>query len=207
MADEPTLGPLDDKIEGAGLGKKMGSPRNDDQFLRPRKLGIGEFIEPQHFPIRTADDQQRGCSHPGQGLPSEIWPTAARNDRADSSIARRGDEGRCRTRARPEQPKRQACRRRHRAAPIDGGDQAFRPQGNVEHIPAVVLFPLRQEVEQQGGQPGSSERVRDEIVARAVATRAAAMREYDKATRSRRQPQQPCKPQWIDADFSGKKVA
>ena len=68
--------------------------------------------------------------------------------------------------------------------PIDGLREALREQRDVENVGSVGLFLLGQQIEEQGCDGASVERVGDRPVARAEAARSAAVNEDDQGARA-----------------------
>ena len=145
-----------------------------------------DAIELNHRLVVATDDEERRRDDTNEKRAREIGTSAARHHGDDLARALRGSHERgAGTCARAEQPDRRRRDCRLPAGPFADGHQSARQQQNVEPQLAGAVIELRflfgEEIDEQGRQTSPLERSRDELVARAMAAAAAAVRKDHEA--------------------------
>jgi hypothetical protein len=187
MADEPLRGEPRHLLERAGLLEEVRRARDDRELATRMDERVARgFVHLDHAVVAAADDEERRRAHfREQALAGEVRAPAARHDRADfvghlgGDAQRRGGAG-----ARTEQPDPQAAGRRVSAHEPHGVAEPPGQQIDVEAHLVVLILRGREEIEEERREPGVAQRFRDELVARRVAPRAAAMGEDHDPARS-----------------------
>ena len=66
VGEEPVSSELGCRLEGAGFFEQMRGAWHDGELVFAAKSGSGVFVETQHGPVVTTDDEQRGGPHTGE---------------------------------------------------------------------------------------------------------------------------------------------
>ena len=178
MLQEPAACVLNDRLERPRLFEEVRGAGHDDELFFATQLGERGAIEGQHLDVVAADDQQGRSFYGRERSPGEVGTTATRNDRRDRSLMSRfGNERCCRTGAGAEIPDRQIASLGMLSDPGGCHQQPSREQLNIENIAPVARLVDGQEVEQQCGKAIVTQRLCNEVVARAEPAATAAMRE------------------------------
>ena len=147
---EPRSGQPRDLLERTGLLEQMRRAGYDRQLGGHVQPALGLAVELEHELVPAADDQQHRCAHLCQRVGGQVWTAATRDDRTDLlPELGRGRQRRGRARARPEEADREARQVGLRPRPARRRHQPLRQQGDVEHVRAIALLLLPQQVEQQ----------------------------------------------------------
>ena len=195
MLQEPAARVLDDCLERSRLFEEMRGAGHDDELLCTAERGERGAIERQHLDIIAADDQQGRSFYGRERLPGEVGTTAARNDRRDRSLMRRfGNERCCRASTGTEIPDRQTVSLCILSDPGGRHQQASGEELDIENIAPIMRFFDGQQVEEQCGKAIVTQRVCNEVVARAEAAAAAAVCEQHDPSGSMGKPNRPSSP-------------
>jgi hypothetical protein len=81
--------------------------------------------------------------------------------------------------------------------------KASREKIDVEHVPPIVFFFRREQIEKERGEARLPERRGDVIVAGTEPAAAAAMRENNDAQRALRNSEESVQALWLDPHFTG----
>ena len=106
VLDEPFGGQRGNAFERSGFLEQVACRRHDVDAMRAGQLAGSHSVELEDDGITLTDDQQgRRLDVRLAYVAGEIGPTASRHDGTDAPrCSRRGDQRRCRTSARAEQP-------------------------------------------------------------------------------------------------------
>jgi membrane protein YqaA with SNARE-associated domain len=161
--------------------------RDDAQVLFCAERLVDALIERDHRRVEAADDEKRGRAHMMDGVAGEIRAPAARNDGCNIRIGVGGRDHRgAGARAGAEIADPQSARSLVLARPLRRHIEPGCEQIDVEHVGAILLLLRRQQVDEKRAESCPLQFARDEIVAWAKASAAAAVRENDK-------PRGPCR--------------
>ena len=182
VALEPLAGEPRDLLERSGLLEQVGGAGHDRELRRCSQQAPRFAVELEHDLVMAADDQQHRCAHLWQPRGREVWPSAARDDRADLLAQLRGrPQRRAGAGAGAEVADRQLgelrLRRAQRVAATSRS--ASRPMSNTFARSSSSSTVSRSS--SSVARPTLVQRPRDLPVAGAVAARAAAVREHDQA--------------------------
>ena len=187
VIDEPGAGEVGHPAEGTGFFEQVGRPGHNREVLFTREQVVGLTVEIENGGVGAPNDEQRRRAHRAEVLAREVGASSTRDDGTDRlGSASGGDECRGTAGARAEQANWELRCPRLRPQPSGDPSEAVGQELDVEPVlPGArvnpVLF-LRQEVDQEGGEPAVLEAFGDESIARTVSTAPAAVREQDEAS-------------------------
>jgi len=120
-----------------------------------RSKGPRRRVDPKHDLVAANDDQQHRRVHLWQQPGCQVWPAAARDDRANLIVQlRRRPQHRCWRRSSRPAVRRASARMR----PAHCRSEPLGEQADVEHVRAIYLLLGREQVEQQCSPADARER-------------------------------------------------
>src|SRR6266511_3248942 len=182
MPPEPFAGEASDFLQRPGLLEEMRRSRYDPKLLLAPQKRESFLVQFNDRFVQTADDEQGWRLDPGQRVCGQVRPASARNNGADF-VAELGsrDQRRTASGARTEVADLQLAR--FGPAP-DPAARVHEALGKEPYVEAKMtrdkvdrFFFAGQQIEKQGPQTGVTKTPRNELVTRAVAAAARAVRE------------------------------
>jgi len=163
----------------ARLPEQVGRARDDLQPVLAAQAGLSLAVEVEHDVVLPADDEQGRRGHRGEPARGKVGTPAAGDHGGDVRAGFGGGrQRRRRAGARAEVADGRPGGGRLGAQPVSDLAKAAGEQADVEHVRPVEFLLPREQVEEQGAEPGFVQHPGDVLVARAVPTAAAAVREH-----------------------------
>jgi hypothetical protein len=186
---EPVGGEDGDFFQSAGLFEEVGRAVNGDEFFDAVESRQGLAVEVKDTFVAFADDQQGRAFDFQQRWAREVRTAAPGNDGLDEAwVLGRGFKGGSAAGAGSKKADLQSLGVRVGLHPCGGLGEAFGKELDIKaQVPGAVvdfLFFRAEEIKQKGAESGGTKDAGDELVARAEAAAAAAVRKQDDACRA-----------------------